>query len=395
MDARLRRHTNDSLSLQVRLSLDDAIIADDVSELVGDRVQRDLTIDVGSASADQDGVLWTPDRPHLIDATVRLCAGDTVLDEVRSYAGLRSVAVEGGRFLLNGHPCYLRMALEQGYWPDSHLAAPSDQALQREVELARALGFNGLRVHQKVEDPRFLYFCDRLGLLVWSEMANAYVFSQESVQRLTSEWIEVLEENDSHPCIVAWVPINESWGVPNLRHDPAQQDFVRALYYLSKTLDPGRPVLGNDGWEYVVGDIIGIHDYAFQGDTIRERYGGRREAVLHTLRDERPGDHVLALTDPIPPGVPIMLTEFGGISVRPSAGSEWYGYGTVPDVAAFAKKYEELVQAVLDCPTIAGFCYTQLTDTRQETNGLLTETREPKLPITTVREINSRLPLPR
>jgi hypothetical protein len=163
------------------------------------------------------------------------------------------------------------------------------------------------------------------------------------------------------------------------------------MYYLTKTLDPTRPVLANDGWEYLLGDILGIHDYSFNGQTIRERYGSDK-AVEHTVRTVQPGDHFIMISSDMQVGIPIMLTEFGGISYRPSEGAAWFGYGMVADQEAYIRKYEELVQAIIDCPTIAGFCYTQLTDTGQETNGLLTEHREPKIPIEIVREINRRPP---
>src|SRR5260370_33817761 len=182
-----------------------------------------------------------------MDVVLTLLAGDEVMDEVQSYSGLRGIGTDGENFLLNGHHYCLRFALEQGYWPQSHLAAPGDEALRREVELAKELGFNGVRIHQKVEDPRFLYWCDRLGLLVWGEMANAYVFSSTAVTRLQREWTEVIDRDYSHPCIVAWVPLNESWRVPNLVRDAAQRAFPPAIYSLTKALDPTRPVIANDG----------------------------------------------------------------------------------------------------------------------------------------------------
>jgi hypothetical protein len=209
-------------------------------------------------------------------------------------------------------------------------------------------------------------------------MANAYVFSRASVDRFTREWIEVLEHNANHPCIVAWVPLNESWGVPNLLNDKAQQDYVHAIFHLTKSLDPTRPVIGNDGWEYLCGDIFGIHDYAFDGNVIRERYHST-EAMERTFHEVQPGHHFVALSQNRAEGTPVMLTEFGGISYQPSAGVKWFGYGTVNDPDSFLAKYQELLQAVLVCRPIAGFCYTQLTDTGQETNGLLTADRQPKL----------------
>jgi hypothetical protein len=280
--------------------------------------------------------------------------------------------------------------LEQGYWPETHLAAPGAEALRHEVELVKALGFNGVRIHQKVEDPRFLYWCDRLGLLIWGEMANAYVFSPTAVERLTREWLEVLDRDYSHPCIVTWVPLNESWGVPDVARDPAQRHYVQALYYLTKALDPTRPVIDNDGWEHAVSDIYSIHDYAFDGATLRERYGSL-EAVRRTLREVQPGYRSVVLPGYQHTHEPVMLTEFGGMSYRPQPRTSWFGYGTVTNPGAFLSKYRELLDAILQSPAIAGFCYTQLTDTEQETNGLLTANREPKFDMAAVRAITERV----
>ena len=153
------------------------------------------------------------------------------------------------------------MVLDQGYWPEGGLTAPDDHALRRDVEIARDMGFNGVRKHQKIEDPRYLYWADRLGLAVWEEMPSAYRFTTQSVLRVSREWTAAIQRDASHPCIIAWVPINESWGVPNLPDNPRERHYVQALYHLTKTLDPTRPVIGNDGWESVATDIIGIHDY--------------------------------------------------------------------------------------------------------------------------------------
>jgi len=376
------------LSLRVKLSLHGNMLAEDVYRLEGTELQRSIAINqVGTINKEK--LLWSPSHPNLIDAELAILDGDTTIDEMRSYAGFRSVGIANGRFLLNGSPYYLRLALEQGYWPQSHLAAPSDEALRREVELAKELGFNGVRIHQKVEDPRFLYWCDRLGLLVWGEMANAYLFTPESVTRLVREWLDVLERDYSHPCIVTWVPLNESWGIPNAAQDASQRHYAQALYHLTKALDPTRPVIENDGWEHISTDILSIHDYAFDGDTLRIRYGNV-EAIRQTVQDVQPGYHQLLLSGTQHSNEPIMLTEFGGMSYEPNGSDNWHGYGTVADRAEFLAKYRDLVDAILDSSVIAGFCYTQLTDTGQETNGLLTEDRKSKLDPARVREITTR-----
>ena len=373
------------VQLRARVRLRNDTLADITAIVRGAELRMDLPLDL-SHYDDDSAVLWTPEHPNLLDATLTVLRNGELIDEVTSYAGLRSVGVTSGRFLLNGHAYYLRMALEQGYWPASHLAAPSVEAMRREVELAKELGFNGIRIHQKVEDPRFLYWCDRLGLLVWGEMANAYVFSPSAVERLTREWLEVLARDYSHPCIVAWVPFNESWGVPNLATSPAQRSYVRALYALTKTLDPTRPVIGNDGWEHLIGDLFGIHDYTFEGGDLRERYSSVA-TIERTLAEVQPGRRLVVLPDHHWAREPIIVSEFGGVGLRPREGEEWFGYGTVDNAEQLFDKYRELVEAVLSSPVVAGFCYTQLTDTLQEINGLLTADREPKVDPARVRAV--------
>jgi hypothetical protein len=388
---RLNRPARRPLRVRVRLSIGGLRLADDTYALEGQEVRREIEIDPLLFSARRRDLLWTPRRPNLIDARITLLGEDGgVIDEVGSYAGLRDVGVRDGRFQLNGSAYYLRLVLAQNYWPESHLAAPSEDALRREAELVKELGFNGVRIHQKVEDPRFLYWCDRLGLLVWGEMANAYVFTPEAQRRLTREWLDVLARDYSHPCVVTWVPVNESWGVPNLEGDAAQRAFVRGLYHLTRALDPTRPVIGNDGWEVVEGDILGVHDYALDGATLRERYSSA-QALEHTLGAVQPARRNFYLAGHHRQGEPVMLTEFGGLSHAPGESERWWGYGTLPDTDALLGRYEELLNAVLDSPVIAGFCYTQLTDTEQETNGLLREDRTPKLDPARVRSITTRV----
>jgi beta-galactosidase/beta-glucuronidase len=389
MSVRLNRRPDHPLRLRVRLSIDGRALADDTYAVDGDRVIRSLAIDPGDALLRRDALLWSPEHPNLVDAEITLLDGDTVVDRVESYAGLRSCGVANGRFVLNGRPYYPRLVLEQGYWPESHLAAPSTDGIRREVELVKALGFNGVRIHQKVEDPRFLYWCDRLGLLVWGEMANAYVFSTDAVERLTREWLDVVRRDFSHPSIVTWVPLNESWGVPNLEGDPAQRAYVQTLYSLTKALDPTRPVIGNDGWEHVASDIWSIHDYTQDAELLRERYGSR-DALEQSVRELQPAFRRIFLLETERRGEPIMLTEFGGINYSSQPGQPRCGYGTQDDPASYLAAYDALVSAVLESPALAGFCYTQLTDTLQESNGLLTAEREPKVDIAAICAINTR-----
>jgi len=385
----LSRTPQRPLRLRVRLTLRDDVLADETYMVQAREIRRAVGIEPAVGNIGRARLLWAPAHPNLIDAVLTLEDDERVIDRVQSYAGLRSVGVSGGVFELNGMPTYLRLVLDQGYRPQTHLAAADGAGLRREVELVKSLGFNGVRIHQKVEDPRFLYWCDRLGLMVWGEMANAYAFSNLAIERMVDEWMEVLRRDVSHPCIVTWVPFNESWGVPNLPRDPAQRAYVRSLYHLTKALDPSRPVIANDGWEHIVSDLWGIHDYALRGDAIRERYGSF-EALERTLRLTQPSHHAIALQRRQHHEEPVVLSECGGLSYDPRPERRRFGYGTVNDPAELVARYEDLIGAILESPSIAGFCYTQLTDTEQETNGLLFDDHSPKVDPAALRAINER-----
>lgn len=384
----LSRQPAKPVFLRVRLWLHGDLLVDDTFMVRQREVEREIVLPVNDMAMQFEQLMWSPEHPNLMEAALTLSdSAGNELDMVQSYAGLRSAGVGGGRFLLNGRPYYIRSVLEQGYWPESHLVAPDLPAIKREVELIKKLGFNSVRIHQKVEDPRFLYWCDRLGLTVWGEMANSYIYTWQSAERLTREWMDVLKRDYSHPCIVTWVPVNESWGVPTLAQDARQREHLRALYALTKMFDPTRPVVDNDGWEHVRTDIITIHDYARCGDVLRERYG-TDSALTNLVQTGRPLHYPPLLEEHlIASDAPVMLTEFGGISYAPKPEEKWFGYGTVKTAEEYVAKLRELIGAVVDCPGLVGFCYTQLTDTEQETNGLLTDKREPKFDIDVIRKI--------
>ncbi len=373
-----------------RLGRGDETLARASAEAGSTAVQLFLHVPALENGQARQSLLWTPESPNLLELSVTL--GDAEgreIDAVESYAGLRSCAAKENRFLLNDRPYYLRSVLEQGYWPDSHLAAPDADALRREVELIKALGFNAVRIHQKVEDPRFLYWCDRLGLAVWGEMANAYAFSPLAVERLVREWLEVVRRDRNHPSIVTWVPINESWGVADAALRAEQRALVSAMYHLTHALDPTRPVVSNDGWEMTESDIVAVHDYSVSADQLRARWGNP-EAVAAALAGNGPQRRRLLLEGHVPHGQPVMITEFGGISHAGRDAGEWHGYASVGSDAEYEAHLRSLFDALLDCPDVAGFCYTQLTDTLQERNGLLREDRAPKLPVETLQAIIGR-----
>jgi beta-galactosidase/beta-glucuronidase len=324
-------------------------------------------------------LLWSPEHPRLIDAVVTV--GD---DRVVSYFGIRTAHVARRRFFLNDRPYYVRSVLNQGYWPESHLAAPSPDALRDEVQLIKDLGFNAARVHQKFEDPRFLYWADRLGLLLWGEAPASFTFSPTTVERTVREWLEIVHRDRSHPAIVTWVPLNESWGVQHIASDRRMQEFARALVSLTKALDPTRPVVSNDGWEQVDTDIVAIHDYDADPERVADRYR-TRDDIDRLIDGVGPAGRVLVLDGDVS-DAPVMLTEFGGISFDSEAEGAW-GYSSATSTDDFDGRLAGLMRAVHSSEALAGFCYTQLTDTLQETNGLLRPDRTPKLPLERLRAI--------
>lgn len=379
LDATVRGCTGQRLILFVRLTRGEQIIASDSYEVVAGEVHRRIALSDPGIDDYRNNLLWSPASPTLIDALVELRTEDgIVLDEIQSYTAIRSVAVQGDRFVLNGRPLTLRLVLDQGYWPESGSTAPNDAALFRDIALAKRMGFNGVRKHQKIECGRFLYWADRLGLLVWEEMPSAYRYTTKSVERLTREWTEVIERDRSHPCIICWVPFNESWGVPDLPESPAQRHYVQALYYLTKSLDTTRPVIGNDGWESIATDIIGIHDYDHDPERIGRRYG-INDIEAQLFKRERPGGRLLFVGDERKWTHPIVLTEFGGIAFGKEEGI--WGYSQTNTAEDLLDRYTKLMDVVRNLPALAGFCYTQFTDTYQEANGLLYADRRPKAPL--------------
>ena len=370
----------EELRVRLRLSVGERVLADDEYEVHDEEVHRRIALADPGIDDSRNALLWSPESPTLIRAEVWLLDGDRVVDEVRSYTAMRGIDLERGRLLLNNRPYRMRLVLDQGYWPDTLMTPPNEEALIRDIELTKAAGFNGVSKHQKVEDPRFLYWADVLGLLVWEEMPSAYRFTRDSVERLTREWVEVIARDSGHPCIVVWVPFNESWGVPDLPNVETHRSFVQALYHLTRTLDPSRPVVGNDGWESTATDILTIHDYESDPARLLARYSRAAGIELpESLRSAFPAGRVITLDDHPHEGQPVVLSEFGGIACRMAdAPDDAWGYSVTGSSDELLASYEELLAAVNEVEAFAGFCYTQLTDTFQEANGLFTAERQPK-----------------
>ena len=330
--------------------------------------------------------LWTPGNPKLYNAELIL-EGSSGKDEVLTYFGMRKISIEDGKVLLNNKPFYQKLILDQGYWEQSGLTAPSTEALINDISLIQAAGYNGLRKHEKIEDERFLYWCDKKGLVVWCEMPSQYIFNNDTMECYISQWTKILKQNYNHPCIITWTAFNESWGIEKIYTDVRQQKFTESIYYLTKAYDPMRPVILNDGWEHTISDIITLHDYEESGETFVKRYQDKPGI----LENKIPFNHErYAFAKGFRyNGQPVILSEFGGIAL--SCNNGW-GYGKKENSSQeFMARFENIVEAVKQTKYITGFCYTQLTDVYHETNGLYTMQREPKADIEKIRQIHQKI----
>jgi beta-galactosidase/beta-glucuronidase len=340
----------------------------------------------------QFGQVWSPENPYLFNIKWVLRDGDLILDVVKSYFGMRKIHQKDGIIYLNNRPYYQKLVLDQGYYPKGLLTALNDEDFVLDITLAKQMGFNGCRKHQVVADPRFLYHADRLGFLVWGEMANAANYSCDYVKKIENEWIEVIKRDYNHPCIVAWVPLNESWGVPMINTDLQQQAHSLSLYHLTKSLDQTRLVASNDGWEMTLTDFCGIHNYAHgtEHEMKKQNEFAKTLKTRESMIQSMPAGRNIYAQGFQDRGEPILLTEFGGISLNTHEG---WGYTEVSNSEDLLKQYQRIIDAIQNSECIRGFCYTQLTDVFQEQNGLLTFNRIPKVDVNAIKRINDFKPL--
>lgn len=310
--------------------------------------------------------LWRPEDPFLYDLSLTLLRGGVAVDTVKSYFGMRRMSVEGGALLLNGKPVFQRLVLDQGFYPEGVWTAPSDEALRHDIELSQACGFNGARLHQKVFEPRFLYWADKLGYLVWGEYPSYGAnYANPAVNTpLTHEWVEIMKRDRNHPAIIGWCPFNET--------EPVTGELQAAVVALTRLADPSRPVIESSGWTHTIADpeVIDAHDYDQNPESFRARwmdfFAGRTGMRL-------PERYGIAQAG----AIPFFISEFGGIGWNINGGG--WGYGNTPEsLEAFYKRFEGLAGALLDNPNLFGLCYTQLTDIEQEQNGLYLFDRTPK-----------------
>lgn len=358
-----------------------------------------ITLKVDPASI----VLWSPQNPKLYEAHFRLIDGrkdeEPVIDELRCTFGFREISAAGNKLLLNKEPIYLKFALYQGYWVEGLWTAPSDDAIKHDLDLLVEMGFNGVRLHQKVEDPRLLYWADKMGILLWGEMANSRTFTGLSRDLLLHEWTQAVRRDRCHPSIIAWIPINETWGLMN-QGTADEQSFTRGIYHLTKGEDPTRLVNANDGYSLVDGatDLCSVHIYRQSGEFAKN------------IPETYPADE---LSDPSEfqwctkwymkggkyHGEPVLITEWGGWGMNlddPDAipdqftgwGYQGILYKTWEEILGL---YEKTIKIFMDRKWIVGHVYTEFCDQYQELNGMLTFDRRPKGDLTILKRINDLL----
>lgn len=369
--------------LEVELSYENSVIATTVYDT--EQYRQYLHLHITQPNGVDDIHAWSPERPQLYDLKLRLYSKDMILlDEVGTHFGMRKISVRNNQILLNNRPLYQRLILDQGYWEESLLTPPTKDALKKDLELIKAMGFNGIRKHQKVEDPWFYYLADKMGLLVWAELPSPYSFSTKEVENVQRDMTEMAKALFNHPSIITWVPFNESWGIRDVFTDAQQQNFVKSIYYLLKTLDPSRLISGNDGWEQPITDFCAIHDYDLHDEAGYER----KWADFDKLMKSTPSKRQVYTQGSEYQGEPVMITEFGGVALQEDVSGGAWGYrnpATTKD--ELLERLERLLKIITADDRLQGYCYTQLTDVFQEVNGLLYPDRTPKCELEAFRRI--------
>lgn len=303
-------------------------------------------------------------------------------DEISSYFGLRDIRIDGYKVLINGKSVFQRLVLDQGFYADGIYTAPSDEALEKDIRLSLAVGFNGARLHQKVFEPRFLYHCDRLGYIVWGEFGNwGLDYSRDgALEAMLPQWCESVARDFNHPAIVGWCPFNETWDRDGRKQN---DELLRIVYRVTKQLDETRPCIDTSGNFHVETDIFDVHDYEQKVEIFKGNYDRlMTEGVLFERfpdRQEYDGKK------------PAFVSEYGGIQWSLGSRGDAWGYGNAPkSEQEFIDRYKGLTDALLDNERMFGFCYTQLYDIEQEQNGLYYYDRSPKFDPELFRRINSR-----
>lgn len=337
---------------------------------------------------------WSPANPNLYDVVLSvLDASGQISDRVQSYVGIRTVKTRDGQVFLNGRPYYQKLLLDQGYFPGGIYTPADDEIMELDCEMYKRMGFNGLRKHQKIEDPRFLFWCDKNGLLVWEEMPSlgfgpGKSVTREARDRFREEWLAAINRDYNHPCIITWTIFNENWGLYEMPWKKAVRDWAFDLVKTTRQADPTRLVVDNSGGWHFDTDVFDFHHYLPTVEDSRSAY-----ETYHL----NPGDHISlakwflgvlqgkllfpAFYGGVPyQGQPLIVSEYGG-----------FGFYTTKGNKSLLDLYRDYTLAIKDYPWLQGFCYTQPYDVEQEQNGLMTFERKPKVEPAKIKEINDQL----
>ncbi len=303
-------------------------------------------------------------------------------DIIKSYFGLRNIKIDDYKFLINGKSVFQRLVLDQGFYPDGIYTAPSDEALENDIKISLAVGFNGARLHQKVFEERFLYHCDRLGYIVWGEYGNWGLnwADERALEAMLPEWCECVERDFNHPSIIGWCPFNETWDINGRKQ---YDSILRTIYRVTKHMDETRPCIDTSGNFHVETDIYDVHDYEQDYNVFKENYDKlMTEGILYEKFPDRQMYSGKGCA---------WVSEYGGLQwSRGDRGDAW-GYGNAPkSEEELVERYAGLTNALLDNYRMFGFCYTQLYDIEQEQNGLYYYDRTPKFDTEIFRKINAR-----
>lgn len=375
-----RTENDGSVEATVRLSGDD-----DVSLTVFDGDSALLTVSSVRAAAEHIlnfkvdcPKLWNSEHPNLYYVKIQ-----TKDDEVKSYFGFRTVEVKENGLYINGVREYQQMILYQGYWQKSLLTAPDDAALEADVKLIKEMGFNGVRVHQKIENEVFYYICDKFGLYVWGEIPSAYEFTERMKEEYKRDFKLIFEQLKDYVCIISWLLFNETWGVYQIKEDKSQQEYIEDMTKFIRARDK-RPVITNDGWYHLDSDILSLHEYEQDSDVFAREYRDKeyvvKDKIINTNKFGKAFADGYSYNHQ-----PVFISEYGGIAIK---GKEGWGYGkSADDITLYEERLRKLVNAIRSLPYVSGCCYTQFNDVQQEINGLLDSDRKEKLPVGTISSI--------
>ena len=374
---------DDKISADIQIMINDTEVATASMSVHGGYINEQLSVDY-AGSPFRGSEWWSPEHPNLYRMLIILKKDGEAVDEVQTYFGMRKLETENGKVLLNNLPFYHRSILNQGYYPEGYITPESDERIIEDIKLIKSMGYNAMRIHQKIESPRFLYWCDRIGIAVWEEIPSMYQYRELQAHKIMNEITAIVERDINHPSIFSWVLFNESWGVQQIRFDVQQQNLTKGAYFTVKSMDPTRFAISNDGWQQTETDLLTIHDYSAYGEEITDRYDNKSceigdNPVAGQRRYAFAKGHCYS-------GQPIMITEYGGISYATDGG---WGYNEkVKTEEEFLNRFASLTHAIRKIPYMTGYCFTQFTDVENEQNGLVTIDREPKADISKIRKIN-------